>query len=89
MNPLYQKVTMGNLLSAERANKILAEAYGLLIGEPSLRLGQAICIVYGSDIEGLFNEENPSKACELFYNLVENSGKRKLTGKLNLGNIYD
>lgn len=76
-------------ISRDRANELLAEASALLVQHRDLRLGQAIvnCMLPEENIEpwpDLFFEECPAKATELFYARVEDNGKRKLTGKLDL-----
>lgn len=67
-------------LTRQKANEILMLAYGLVRREPHLRLGQAICVVGGDYVPNpfpeLFHEECPIKVGELFYQLVENEGKR-------------
>lgn len=77
------------VLTRQRANEILAEASALLAKHPCLRLGQAICNVSTSDDwptawPELFNEEDPVKATEIFYGIVENHGCRELSGKLDM-----
>lgn len=77
-------------LTRSRANEILAEASALVVANPSLRLGQAICNVSTSEDwecawPELFNEEDPAKAADIFYNAVENRGRRELTGSLSCG----
>lgn len=77
------------VLTRQRANEILAEASALLAQNPCLRLGQAICNVSTSEDwptawPDLFHEEDPVKATEIFYDIVEDHGCRKLSGKLDM-----
>ncbi|CAM0029721.1 hypothetical protein VPHD148_0153 [Vibrio phage D148] len=77
------------VLTQQRANEILMLAYEDMERYPDLRLGQAICSVstrddWATSWPELFHEECPVKASELFYSIVENSGKRELTGKLDM-----
>lgn len=66
-------------LSRSKASEILAAAAQLQVECPSLRLGQAIVNV-SDDIPApwpeFFHEEDPVKVMEMFYELVENGGKR-------------
>ena len=80
-------------MERERANELVSEASQRLVEIPSLRLGQALFSVAENDeldaLRGgpLFDEECPIKAMEIFYSIVDNGGKRELTGKLKMGKL--
>lgn len=79
-------------MSSAAANEILCMSYREMERYSDLRLGQAIINVgshYGlpNPWPELFYEECPVKASEIFYAIVENGGKRKLTGRLNVGDL--
>lgn len=84
------KANSPSVLNKHRANEILAEAFGKLVECPDLRLGQAIisCMrpeEYTAPWPELFNDELPLKSMRLFYSIVEDGGKRDLTGSLDCG----